>query len=54
MTYTKEYAEKELNKALNILHGLEDQTDYEIPEISQCINILQTVDIELWKLVGLI
>jgi hypothetical protein len=50
MTYTKEYAESQLNTVIGILLALEDQTDYEIEKITQAINLLQEVSIENWKL----
>lgn len=50
MTYTKEHAKRQLNTSLGILLALEDQTDYQISEISQAINLLQEVNIDNWKL----
>jgi len=50
MTYTIDYAKQQLNTAIGILLALEDQTDYEIIELSKSINLLQNVNIEDWKL----
>jgi len=37
---------KELEKVLDKLHAIEDMTNYEVKQISKCIDILQELDID--------
>lgn len=64
MTFTSEGADKKrkvvfaylevammnIRKAQDELYHLEDQTRYEIKEISECIEKLEKIDFKQWKI----